>query len=44
MDYLSNEMLFSHRINLNTVVSDIDNIIVNYIEFKYPAFYPGAEI
>ena len=31
------------RLNLNTVLGEVVNVIVNYVEFKYPAYYPGIE-
>lgn len=32
-----------YRINLNTILSDVDDIILNYIEFRYPTYLPAAE-
>ncbi len=34
----------SHRLNLNTIFSEVDNVIVNYIEFKYRTRHPAAEV
>jgi hypothetical protein len=31
------------RINLNTILSEVDDIIVNYVEFKYKAFTSAPE-
>ena len=41
-DLRSREVI-SFRINLNTIQSQVDDVIVNYVEFKYPTFYPGPE-
>lgn len=35
--------VISFRLNLNTITGDITNVIVNYIEFKYPTFVPAME-
>lgn len=35
--------VIAFRINLNTVFSEVDNIIVNYVEFKYPTYVPAME-
>jgi len=37
-----NEVI-SFRINLNTIISEVDDIIINYVEFKYPVFVPALE-
>jgi len=39
----ANEVI-SFRLNLNTVFSEVDNIIVNYVEFKYQTPYPALEV
>ncbi len=31
------------RININTVLSQVTTVIVNYVEFKYPTLYPAIE-
>lgn len=31
------------RLNLNTTLSEVDDVIVNYIEFRYPSFAPAIE-
>ncbi len=31
------------RVNLNTILSDVDDIIINYLEFRYPTYSPAAE-
>jgi hypothetical protein len=35
--------ILSFRINLNTIQSQVTDIIVNYVEFKYPTFLPQME-
>ncbi len=35
--------VISFRLNLNTITGDVDNVIINYIEFKYPAFVSAVE-
>jgi len=35
--------IISFRINLNTILSDVVNVIVNYVEFKCPTLYPAEE-
>lgn len=36
--------VLSFRLNLNTIASEVDDIIINYIEFKYPTYYPAGEV
>jgi hypothetical protein len=36
--------IIAFRINLNTIDSDVDSVIVNYIAFKYPTYYPELEL
>lgn len=38
-----NEVI-AFRINLNTIDSDVNSVIVNYMEFKYPTYYPELEV
>lgn len=35
--------VIAFRINLNTIQSQVTNVIVNYVEFKYPTFIPQME-
>jgi hypothetical protein len=35
--------VISFRLNLNTIMSQVDNVIVNYVEFKYPTLTPANE-
>jgi hypothetical protein len=35
--------VIAFRINLNTVFSEVDNIIINYVEFKYKTYIPAME-
>ncbi len=35
--------VIAYRINLNTILSEVDDIIINYIEFKYPAYVAALE-
>ena len=35
--------VLAFRLNLNTIQSDVVNVIVNYVEFKYPTFIPQME-
>ena len=35
--------LLAIRLNLNTVLSEVDNIILNYIEIKYQTYIPAME-
>lgn len=36
--------LISFRLNLNTIDSEVDNVIVNYIEYRYQSFLPEREV
>lgn len=36
--------IIAFRINLNTITGDVDTVIVNYIIFKYPTYYPAMEV
>ena len=36
--------IIAFRLNLNTITGDVANVIVNYIEFKYPVYYPSMEV
>ena len=35
--------VLAFRINLNTIQSQVTDVIVNYVEFKYPTFIPQME-
>jgi hypothetical protein len=35
--------VLAFRLNLNTIQSQVTDVIVNYIEFKYPTFFPQME-
>ena len=35
--------VLAFRINLNTIQSQVTDVIVNYVEFKYPTFVPQME-
>ena len=35
--------VLAFRLNLNTITGDVTDVIVNYIEFKYPTFIPQME-
>ena len=35
--------VISFRLNLNTIQSQVTDVIVNYVEFKYPTFIPQME-
>lgn len=35
--------LITFRLNLNTIGSQVDDIIINYIEFRYPTYLPAVE-
>ncbi len=35
--------VLAFRLNLNTIIGEVDNVIVNYVEFKYPTFIPQME-
>ena len=35
--------VISFRLNLNTILGDVTDVIVNYVEFKYPTFIPQME-
>jgi regulator of sigma D len=37
-----NEVI-AFRLNLNTIQSQVTDVIVNYVEFKYPTYYPAPE-
>ena len=36
--------IIAFRINLNTITGDVDTVIVNYVIFKYPTYYPAMEV
>lgn len=40
---LHTDEVIAFRLNLNTILSDVTDIIVNQIEFKYPTYYPALE-
>ena len=40
---LRSREVLAFRINLNTIQSQVTDVIVNYVEFKYPTNYPGPE-
>jgi len=42
-DIRLNEII-AFMINLNTIDSDITSVIVNYLAFKYPTYYPAMEV
>ena len=44
MDDIAAGQVIAFRINLNTIFSEVDNVIVNYIEFKYQTFHPSPEV
>jgi hypothetical protein len=44
IDNLREEEVLSFRLNLNTITGDVTDVIVNYIEFKYPTYYPAMEV
>lgn len=48
LDYITegyiNGDTISYRLNLDTVNSDISNVIVNYVELKYKSLYPALEV
>ena len=35
--------VIAFRVNLDTVNSDVDSIILNYVQLRYPSFTPGLE-
>lgn len=41
-DIRVNEVI-AFRINLNTIFSEVDSIIINYVEFKYRTYIPAQE-
>jgi len=41
---LAIDQIIAIRINLNTIMSEVDNIIVNYFEFKYQTYTPAIEV
>ena len=36
--------VLSFRLNLNTILGEVDNVIVNYVEYKYQTYYPSPEV
>lgn len=41
---LASEITMAFRISLDTTLSDVDNVILVHIEFKYPTKNPGLEV
>ncbi len=41
---IGTDQVITMRINLNTITSDITNVIVNYVEFKYQTKTPTKEV
>ena len=35
--------VIAFRLNLNTILGEVVNVIVNYVEFKYPTYIPQME-
>ena len=38
------ESLVAFRVELTTITSDVDNIIVNYVRMRYPTYAPALEV
>ena len=43
IDNLRAMEVIAFRLNLNTITGDVTDVIVNYVEFKYPTFLPQME-
>jgi len=37
------DSIMSFRLSLDTVNSDVDNVIINYVKLRYPTLYPALE-
>lgn len=37
------ESIVSFRLSLDTVNSDVDNVIINYVKLRYPSYYSALE-